>query len=73
MPRSFGVVGDVGQDDDCLVSGDVQAEVGGVAAGLSGVSGNRLPAFPGGDLPEVPDAGVRLVGRGGGLQGAPHC
>ena len=32
-----GVVGDVGQDDDRLVSGPVQAEVGGVAAGLPGV------------------------------------
>ena len=32
-----GVVGDVGENDDGLVAGAVDAEVGGVAAGLSGV------------------------------------
>ena len=50
------VVGDVGQDDDGLVSGAVEAEVGGVAAGLPGVMGDGLTGHPGGGPPEAADA-----------------
>src|SRR3954451_20018039 len=64
-----GVVGDVGQDDDGLVSGAVESEVGGVAASLAGVVGDGLTGLPARNLPEVADAGVPVVGGGRGLEG----
>src|SRR4051812_40517642 len=45
-----GVVRDVRQDDDGFVSRAVEAEVGGVAAGLPGVMGDGLTGLPGRDL-----------------------
>ena len=69
LPRSLASLATSDRTMTALRAGAVEAEVGGVAAGLPGVVGDGLTGLPGGGLPEAADPGVRLVGGGGGIQG----